>query len=134
MTKQEMINHEHKFKPYRKLMGTDKMAAQFMPFAALTGFDHIILETARTTVEQKRLLQDRIDELNRKLIILSKTPNALIKVTYFKPDVMKMGGKYLTKKGKVKKIDNDNKVIIFIDNERIYFKYISEIESDLFDD
>lgn len=134
MTKLEMIHHEHKFKPYRKSMGRDKMAAQFLPFAALTGFDQIILNTAKKTEEQKKLFPDKLEELNRKLMFLMRQPNVEISVTYFEPDLIKEGGKYLIKTGKIRKIDKDSRSIIFKDGDKIYFKFISDIKSNFFSD
>ncbi len=133
MNKEELMNVEHKFKPYRKLMDKEKMAAQFLPFAALTGFDQIIIESAKRKVKQKILLDDKKEELNRKLNYLCKIPNAYIEVTYYQFEKLKEGGEYITKKGNIKKVDRDNKCIIFKDKTIVCFKYIRDIKSTIFD-
>jgi len=123
----------HESKTHKK-MDRLKRAAQFSPFAALTGFDQAILETARLTKREKEPMEDKLEMLNQKFKILMKHNNPLVKITYFEEDKSKEGGEYLIKVGTIKKIDIDNRKIIFIDQSYISFNKVSNIECDLFDD
>lgn len=109
-------------------------AAQFSPFAALTGYDDAIRETGRLT-EQKILLDEealaRLDEKFRILQDhLKEYPE--IRVTYFKPDERKDGGAYLTVAGSVRKVRNFEREILLYDGTRIPMDDILEMESSLF--
>ena len=91
----------------REHMSLHDRAAQFAPFAALTGYEEAILETARLTEERVNLGEEEIAEINKRLFYIAthlkeKIPVA---ITYFKPDEKKSGGVYLTDVGSVKKID-----------------------------
>lgn len=104
-------------------------AAQFSPFAALTGYDGIIAETGRLTERCVDLDESAIEELNKRLLSLAQqldsSPTAT--VTYFQPDERKDGGSYLTKTGQVKKLDTQFGFLEFTDRCRIYFDTILEL-------
>ena len=108
---------------------TDR-AAQFSPFAALTGYDAAVDETARYTEIREELTEDKVnklnDDLNRLLDMLDERPE--IRVTYFVPDKRKSGGSYKTKIGIVKKIDEYQKFLVLEDGCRIPLEDISDIE------
>jgi len=123
----------HESKTHKK-MDRLKRAAQFSPFAALTGFDQAILETSRLTKRETQPMEDKLEMLNHKFEILMKYNNPLVKITYFQEDKNKEGGEYLIKVGEIKKIDIDNRKIIFVDQSFIYFNKVSDIECELFDD
>ena len=72
---------------------TDR-AAQFSPFAALTGYDAAVQETARRTDARIELDEDAKEEIDRRLRQLQ--PGEPVTVTYFRPDDRKVGGAYLT--------------------------------------
>ena len=134
MTREEMLTYTHKFKPYRKLMTPDKMAAQFLPFAALTGFEEIIQDARKELVDKKVLSSEQIEELNRKIIQLDKIHNPKITVTYFQCEGLNHKGKYIVKEGTLKKVDKDNKYLIFSDNSKISLNLISDIQSNVISD
>lgn len=96
-------------------------AAQFAPFAALTGYEDAVAETARLTDGRRELTEDEINELNARLCELKDTlsdrPN--VKITYFLPDTKKSGGRYVTKIGAVRIIDSYENTLVFTDGERI---------------
>ena len=96
-------------------------AAQFSPFAALTGYEDAIDETARLTDARVELGESAVEELERKLIDLaariSERPE--ISVTYFVPDGRKEGGAYVTRTGKLKRIDELGRELVFADGARI---------------
>ncbi len=108
----------------------DVRAAQFSPFAALTGYDDEIKETARITEKEMVLSDDKKEELDRKLQLIwekiKEKPE--INVTFFVPDDKKTGGEYVTKKGFVRRIDLINGGIIFTDGSGVQISKISDID------
>lgn len=121
--------------PYQKStrhphMARIDRAAQFAPFAALTGHKEAIKETARIT-EEKRILDDNkkfILNNNLKAIISKIDQQPLIKVVYFQEDKTKQGGQYLTIINQIKNVDEYNRVIILVNSSRIRIDDIYEIE------
>lgn len=105
--------------PYKKSkrhahMSMHDRAAQFAPFAALTGYGEAVEETARFTEAKIELAEDRIVEINEVLTKLKKTldkPLGEVKVEldFFVQDKLKQGGKYLLYKGTVDKLDEHEK-------------------------
>lgn len=126
---EDIINLPHYEPIYHPRMSIDKRAGQFAPFAALTGYDEEIEETARLTTEKHILDEESIDKLNEILNIINENVNKhlKIKITYFIADLKKEGGKYINKTGKVKSLDLVNGYIKMIDNEKIYLDDITEI-------
>lgn len=121
--------------PYQKStrhphMARIDRAAQFAPFAALTGHKEAIKETARITEEKRILDENKKFILNNNLqAIISKiNQQPLIKVVYFQEDKTKQGGKYLTIIDQIKKVDEYNRVIILVNSSRIRIDDIYEIE------
>ena len=96
-------------------------AAQFAPFAALTGYDDAVDEEARRTDSRRELTEDEINELNARLNELSDTLSDRpdVELTYFLPDPRKSGGSYVTKRGAVRIIDRCENVLVFTDGARI---------------
>ena len=109
-------------------------AAQFAPFAALTGYDEAIIETARQTDSKLELDEYAKEELNRKLNFLRENIDAMpeTSVTYFEADTKKEGGKYVTKKGYIKKIREYESDVVFNDDTVVLIDDILYIESDIF--
>lgn len=107
-------------------------AAQFSPFAALTGYDAAVEESERLTQEWKAPDEAAAEELDRKLGILQNAlANGLqpeIKVTYFREDDRKEGGSYQTKQGEVRRIDACHRQVIFQDGECVPLIRICEME------
>ena len=106
-------------------------AAQFSPFAALTGYEDAIDETARLTDARVELGESAVEELERKLIDLaariSERPE--ISVTYFVPDGRKSGGVYVTRTGALKRIDELERALVFADGARIAVGDIISVET-----
>lgn len=104
-------------------------AAQFSPFAALTGYDDAIAETARLTDAKLVLSDEQMESLNETLAALEKLlpQRPAVKVTYFVPDAKKAGGAYVTKAGQLRRIDTVNKLISFTDGSCIQMADILEI-------
>ena len=105
-------------------MSIHDRAAQFSPFAALVGYDAAVEETARLTDSRREMEEDEINELNRQLSELNKrlSERPRIKVTYFIRDRKKEGGRYASKIGNARTIDQAENRIIFTDGESVPVK------------
>lgn len=115
-------------------MSLHDRAAQFAPFAALTGHDAAIKETARLTDERLELSDEVIMKLNDQLNMIRDnigTEQEVI-ITYFVPDDKKAGGAYITHSGMVKKIDEFERNLIMQDEIVIPIEQISEIQGEMF--
>lgn len=116
-----IINLPHHVSSKRPQMSMMDRAAQFSPFAALTGYDAAIQETGRLTDEKIELGEEEKAVLDRKqhylCDMISIQPE--ITVTYFKPDVRKSGGTYVTAIGNLKRIDEIERVLILTDGCKI---------------
>ncbi|MCD7835513.1 MAG: YolD-like family protein [Lachnospiraceae bacterium] len=102
-------------------------AAQFSPFAALTGYNAAIEETARLTDERQEPDEDVLAELDEQLNIISTATERTVTITYFVPDGRKSGGAYVSKSGVVKRIDRYEHALIMDDNTVIPVDRISKI-------
>lgn len=105
-------------------MSIHDRAAQFSPFAALVGYDAAVEETARLTDSRREMEEDEINELNRQLSELNKrlSERPRIRVTYFIRDRKKEGGRYASKIGNARTIDQSENRIIFTDGESVPVK------------
>lgn len=109
-------------------------AAQFAPFAALTGYGAAIAETARQTSPKIEMMEDDRQLMDRKLSILSShlEEEPTISITFFQPDGRKTGGHYLTMTGVVKAIRTNERIIIMKDRKIISIDAIVGLEGELF--
>lgn len=109
-------------------------AAQFSPFAALTGYEDAITETGRFTEERQELSEDARDRLDRRLQVLIENAHQMpeVCVTYFKPDAKKSGGSYETISGRVRWVDEYEGMVIFTDGVKIPLKDICDIGGEIF--
>ena len=116
-------------------MSLENRAAQFAPFAALTGYDEAVEETARLTTEKIELSEEKKAELDlalsNLLSVISSSGSARVQVTFFVPDNLKSGGEYVTKGVNVKRVDNVKKVLILEDKSTIDISDILNLEIDL---
>lgn len=121
MRRYEDILYRERPKGKHQPMPIADRAAQFAPFAALTGYDEAVAETARLTDSRIELCEDRTADINAKLCMLRdrlcERPEA--EVTYFVPDGRKSGGSYVTHTGNVKRIDEYERRLIFTDGADI---------------
>ena len=124
----DIISLPHYQSQNRPHMSLYDRAAQFAPFAALTGFDDMVTEEARLTAKPIELSEVELEALNRKMalveLLLQDGGHPTLSFTYFEPDGYKEGGRYLTRISTVKKIDTfANKLILYgsddIENKKI---------------
>lgn len=132
----DIINLPHHVSKTRPQMSMVDRAAQFSPFAALTGYDAAIKETGRLTDEKLNLSEEEKEALDRKQQILMEWlgDHPALTITFFVPDEKKSGGAYMTKSGNLKKIDEFERVMLLTDGTKIPLDDVVEIESELFRD
>lgn len=127
----DIINMPHHVSATRTPMSLENRAAQFAPFAALSGHDDAIAETARITSAKPELSPEELGNLSRRLVYAIEH-DAEIRIIYFEPDALKQGGRYREIHGKVKKIDETESQLILTDHLAIPFDSILAIESEIF--
>ena len=130
-----ILNLPHHVSKNRPQMGMYQRAAQFAPFAALTGHNAAIDETARLTDTRVELSESECVSLNSRIALLrAHLYNCpIVSVTYFVPDSFKEGGSYTSHTGVIKRIDDFEQTLIFEDGNCVPIKEVIDIKSDLFD-
>ena len=125
----DIIELPHPTSKHHTQMASVDRAAQFSPFAALTGHSDVIDETARLTDKRIVLGEDKIAELDHKLQIIEKeiSEQPEIKITFFKEDALKEGGTYIDIAGRVRMIDKYKQLLIMIDDTVVRFRDIVAI-------
>ena len=125
----DIINLPHHVSKNHRQMPMEMRAAQFAPFAALTGYDAVINETARLTDQQVELEDYDNERLNRKYaeLIENISEHPVFTVSYFKPDKRKGGGAYVSKTGHLKKVDTYEQLMIMEDGTSIPLAAIVDI-------
>ena len=123
----DIINLPHPSSAKHPRMPMSDRAAQFSPFAALTGHGAAIEETARITDRRIELTEEEKTVLDEKLRLLLETGGEGM-ITYFLPDERKDGGAYVAKLGTIKKIDPLEGRVILTDHTSIHIEDILEIE------
>ena len=118
---EDIIDMPHHVSVKHKPMPISDRAAQFSPFAALTGHSAAITETARQTQRRRELDENAREELDRKLQIIMEHSGDIadVKITYFRPDIRKSGGEYVTASGKVRRLDTHRRLFIMADGREI---------------
>ena len=128
-TYEDIINLPHHVSRTHPHMTLEERAAQFSPFAALTGYEAAVQETARLTDTRAQLDDGQIDVINRQLVSLKarigEQPTATI--TFFLPDSRKEGGAYQTVSGVVRKIDEMEQLLWMADGTKIPIPDIYEV-------
>ena len=130
----DILNMPHHVSATRPQMPMSDRAAQFSPFAALTGYDAAIKETGRLTDTKIELDDEELNNLNLKFQFLVEhlEDELEVAITYFKADEQKAGGAYLEATGIVKKLDDFERLITMQDGTKIPMDDILTIESDAF--
>lgn len=130
----DILNLPHHTSAKHPRMTAIERAAQFSPFAALTGYDAATKETARVTERRVELDASEKERLNHRLqlLIANRTASPQASITYFVPDLYKEGGAYRTVNGVVRRLDSYERKIIFYDGTKIALDAVVQIESDWF--
>ncbi len=130
----DIINLPHHVSKIHIQMPVGNRAAQFAPFAALTGHGEAIRETARLTEDKIEPDEYEREILDRKLSVLRKHigEKCVIRITHFQPDMKKQGGKYIMTVGSVKRIDEFRKCIVMADGTEILTDNILDISGDVY--
>ena len=123
----DIMNHPHHRSLTHPHMSMTSRAAQFSPFAALTGYGDAVDETGRLTDEKVIMDDDALYELNGKMQMIEAGKNT-VTITYFVPDLIKEGGSYTIISGKVKKIDRIENRIIMQDGTMIPVDDVFDID------
>ena len=129
---EDIINLPHHVSERHPQMPMAERAAQFSPFAALTGFGAVIRETERQTDQMREMTENERGELDYKLGILCNFPGEkpCVAITYFVPDEKKEGGAYRTIRGQMKKIDSYEREIIMKDGSHIPIDCVLELNGE----
>ncbi len=130
----DIINLPHHVSENRPHMSMIDRAAQFSPFAALTGYEDAVRETERLTEQKISLNETEINLLNDKLNFIQENIKSqpTVSITFFTPDSRKNGGSYSTVIGTVKRLDTYEKAVIMTDGNVIPVEDILKIESEIF--
>lgn len=121
-----IINHPHHQSSKRPHMSMTKRAAQFSPFAALTGYGDAVEETGRLTSEKIILDEDAVSALNDKLREALER-HCPVTITHFVADLTKSGGEYLISSGSIKKFNTTESKVILDNGTVISFDDIFDI-------
>ena len=131
----DIINLPHHVSERHPQLGKASYAAQFSPFAALSGYDGIVSEAARVTDERVELGETETELLSAKLLIAleHEKEHPRLSVTYFKPDEKKSGGAYLQKTAEIKRVDDVERIMYFTDGTKLPIDDVVDLEGEIFD-
>ena len=127
---EDIINLPHHVSKSRRPMSPHQRAAQFAPFAALTGFEEAIEETGRFTDQKISLTDEEILEINYRLNYIKSHINEGVEITieYFVADERKSGGKYLRTTDRIKKLNEPQKSLVLGSGKIICFEDILTLD------
>ena len=130
----DIINHPRWNPKKHPRMSMESRNAQFAPFAALTGYEDAVKETARLTDRRIEIDEGLKEVINNKLqyVLENGNINPIVEITYFLPDERKKGGKYVEKIGQIKKVDSVEGYIIFKDKVKIRIDDVININGEIF--
>ena len=130
----DIINLPHHVSKKHTQLSRANYAAQFSPFAALSGYDGIVAEVARFTDERVELGDKENDILNAKLQVIGDHIKEYpeIKVTYFVKDKKKSGGAYLQRNASIKRIDDVERIMYFTDGTNLPIDDITDMQGEIF--
>ena len=131
----DIIDLPHHVSETHPPMSRADRAAQFSPFAALTGYDAAVRESARVTEQRIELDEGVKAELNARLncILEHLSEHPQVSITYFMPDEKKSGGAYRTVTGAVRKLDSFAKTLTLTDGTVVPMEEMVHVEGNLFE-
>ena len=126
----DIISLPHPSSVKHPRMSRENRAAQFSPFAALTGYEALVEETGRLTESRAELDEQRkavLDGILRQLYEnIDSEPE--VRLEYFVPDMLKYGGEYVRRTGRLRRIDPVEQSVLFTDGQKISIYDIRDIE------
>ena len=127
---EDIINQKRPISKKHPPMPLEERAAQFAPFAALTGYEETITETAREVDKRIELDEEAQNTINRKIQELKQqiVTKPIVSITYFQKDLRKKGGEYVTVTEKIRKIDDYKKIIVLENKTEIPIGEILDID------
>ena len=130
LSEQELLEMERPVSTRHAPMRRCDRAAQFAPFAALSGFGDAVQEAGRLTQEQIELTGSGREALNEALVRLAaRLPEQPeVRITYFQPDARKSGGVYRTIRARVRRLDADAQILVLTDGTRIPFDALVRLD------
>ena len=128
----DIINLPHPTSERHPRMPMAARAAQFSPFAALTGYEDAVHETARLTSSRAELTEEEKSILDAKLQRL--LPGTKAAFTFFRSDGKKEGGAYLTASGIIKRIDSCSREVVLTNGQKIFVDDILQIQCEASED
>lgn len=130
----DIIKMPHHVSRRHQQMSMEARAAQFAPFAALTGYDDAVVETARLTSSKRMLDDDDMMALDAKMqrLIALEREHPKVTITFFQPDSHKQGGEYRTLVGEIKNIDLIEGKLHLIGNQTITIADIMDMDAEVF--
>ncbi len=126
----DMIDMDYPSFRKHPIMDNKERAAQFAPFAALRGYDEVIMETYRETsrkIELDEEFRKRLDEFIGRILSVNMNERPFVNITYFVPDNFKEGGKYVTITGKIKAAHEYDRTLILSDGTVIGLDNVIDI-------
>ena len=126
----DIIDLPHPTSTRHPRMPMANRAAQFSPFAALTGYEDAVQDTARQTVARPELTEEEKSHLNAELQALAEkiSEHPTVSLTYFQPDERKAGGAFVTAEGAAKKLDRHTGMVILDDGRKIPVENLMSIQ------
>ena len=128
MNYETIISLSHYELRHHVRMSLAARAAQFAPFAALTGYSEFISEEGRLTQEKKILSEDEKKVLDELLQEVLRCKDVKVRILYFEKDLWKKGGKYLSYEGIIWKVDLFHRLLYFNKTKKISLDDISSIQ------
>lgn len=128
----DIINLPHHVSKHREPMSMADRAAQFSPFAALTGHDAAIAEAARITDERPILDESVKLEISDRLKAAAASPGIALNIVFFIPDTRKTGGSFAEVCGRVRRLIPHESLIIMEDGTRIKVEDVFSVTESTF--
>ncbi len=131
----DLLDHPHFVSVRHPRMSAHERAAQFSPFAALTGYGAVVDEAARLTEQKIELDEGQKALLDMRLQLLESLRPDIPEAdfTYFLPDEHKEGGRYVTVSGRLKRMDELRLAVILMDGTIIPIENILQIQCEALD-
>ena len=128
----DIIDLPHHSSKKHPPMSPSQRAAQFSPFAALTGYEDVLEETARLTDCRVELSESEQAQLERQLARLAEriARRPRVMITYFQPDARKAGGAYVTVSGALRRLDPVNRLLVLADGRTVPLAEVAAIREE----